>query len=65
MPTKPISALKTSDDAGQYVLAELEARPNCRTWKRAAELLLDQGSSPEAITRQIEFALNRPGQDPV
>ena len=49
--------LKTSDDARLYVLAKLEARPNHNSWKRAAELLLDKCSSPETITRQIEFAL--------
>ena len=54
--------LKTSNDARRYVLAKLEARPNYQTWKRAAELLIITGATPEAITRQIEFALLMDGQ---
>jgi hypothetical protein len=49
--------IKTVAEAKRYVVAKLEARPNYNTWKHSAELLLDKGSSPEAITRQIEFAL--------
>jgi len=49
--------LKTGADARRYVLAKLEARPSYQTWKHAAELLIITGATPEAITRQIEFAL--------
>ena len=51
------TTLKTRDDARRYVLDKLEARPSHKTWRHAAELLLNNGSSAEAITRQIELAL--------
>ena len=51
------NALRTRDDARRYVLDKLEVRPTHKTWRHAAELLLDKASSPEAIASQIELAL--------
>ena len=47
--------LKTRKDAAQYVLDKLAARPDYRTWKHAAELLLDKESSPETITGRLSL----------
>jgi hypothetical protein len=49
--------LKTVADAKRYVIAKLEARPTYKTWQHAARLLVLKDTAPEAITRQIEFAL--------
>jgi len=48
--------LRTDDDAKQYVLEKLKTRPGFKSWKRAAQLLLDKAPA-ETITQQIEFAL--------
>jgi hypothetical protein len=59
--TKDGGTLRTVGDARNYMLALPERRATQRGWQRAAELILDGGTS-EAITRQVELALLLNGQ---
>ncbi len=59
--TKDGGTLRTVGDARDYMLALPERRATQRAWQRAAELILDGGTS-EAITRQVELSLLLNGQ---
>ena len=54
-------ALRTTDEAKHFVLAQLKKKPGYQSWKRAAELLVE-GAAPERIATQIEYALLLDGQ---
>lgn len=48
--------IRNRTDAKTYVLRQLERKPGYKSWRRAAQLLVDRAGE-EAITDQIEFAL--------
>jgi hypothetical protein len=53
--------LRTSDEAKRYVVAKLKARPSYKSWKRAAELLIDDAPADQIAT-QLEYAVLLDGQ---